>query len=95
MCLNYCNFKFILIVAPFITSATPTPTTIALRWTQSGSAVDRYTANYTYTIRRCGSGSMSGSAEISDGTARSFTLTGLEEDSDYTITLTAINAGGY
>ena len=48
-----------------------------------------------YTIRRCGSGPVSGSnEEISDEKARNFTLTDLEEDSDYTITLTAISAAG-
>ena len=74
--------------------ATATSTTIALSWTQSGSSVDSYTVSYTYTIRRCGSGPVSGSEEISDGNARSFILTDLEEDSDYTITLTAISAAG-
>ena len=73
--------------------ATSEPTTIALSWSQSAT-VDRYTVSYTYTIRRCGSGPVSGSEEISDGNARSFTLTDLEEDSDYTITLTAISAAG-
>ena len=56
--------------------------------------MDSFTVSYTYTIRRCGSGPVSGSEEISDGNARSFTLTDLEEDSDYTITLTAISADG-
>ena len=65
-------------------------TTISLSWTQSGSSVDRYTVSYNYTIRGCGSGPVSGSVEISDGNARSFTLTGLEEDTDYNITLTAL-----
>ena len=74
--------------------ATATSTTIALSWTQSGGSVDSYIVSYTYTIRRCGSGPVSGSEVISDGNARSFTLTGLEEDSDYTITLTAISAAG-
>ena len=74
--------------------ASATSTTIALSWTQSSSFVDSYTVSYTYTIRRCGSGPVSGSEEISDGNARSFTLTDLEEDSDYTITFTAISAAG-
>ena len=69
------------------------PTTIALSWTQSAT-VDSYTVSYTYTIRRCGSGPVSGSREIRDGNARSFILTDLEEDSDYTITLTASSADG-
>ena len=75
--------------------ATATSTTIALSWTQSGSSVDSYTVFYNYTIRRCGSGRrMSGSEEISDGNTRNFTLTGLEEDSDYTVILTAPNTTG-
>ena len=83
-------------VAPVLMDATATSTTIALSWTQSGSSVDSYTVSYNYTIRRCGSGPVyvSGSEEISNGNARRFTLTGLEEDSDYTITLTAISAAG-
>ena len=83
-----------LAVAPVLMDATATSTTIALSWTQSGSSVDSYTVSYTYTIRRCGSGPVSGSEEIRNGNARHFTLTDLEEDSDYTITLTAISAAG-
>ena len=81
-------------VAPVFMDATATSTTIALSWTQSGSSVDSYTVSYTYAIRRCGSGPVSGREEISDGNARSFILTDLEEDSDYTISLTAISAAG-
>ena len=83
-----------LAVAPVLMDVTATSTTIALSWTQSGSSVDSYTVSYTYTIRRCGSGPVSGSEEIRNGNSRSFTLTDLEEDSDYTITLTAISAAG-
>ena len=83
-----------LAVAPVLMDATATSTTIALSWTQSGSSVDNYTLSYNYTIRRCGSGPVSGSVEISDGNARRFTLTELEEDSDYTITLIAISTSG-
>ena len=69
-------------------------TTIALSWIQPGSAVDSYTVSYNYTIRRCGSGPMSGSVEISNGGATSVTLDNLEEDSDYSITLIANSAAG-
>ena len=81
-----------LAVAPVLMDATATSTTIELSWTQSGSSVDSYTLSYTYTIRRCGSGPVSRSEGISNGNARSFTLTVVEEDSDYSITLTAISA---
>ena len=66
-----------------------TATTLSLSWTQSGSAVDSYTVSYTYTIRRCGSGPISDSVEINNRNARSVMLNNLEEDSDYSITLTA------
>ena len=81
-------------VAPVLMDVTATSTTIDLSWTQNGSSVESYTVSYNYTIRRCGSGPVSGSEdpEISDSNARNFTLTNLEEDSDYTITLTAISA---
>ena len=84
----------LLAVAPVLTDATATSTTIALSWTQDSSSVDSYTVSYTYTIRRCSSGPVTGREEISDGNARSFTLLDLEEDSDYKITLTAVNAAG-
>ena len=52
--------------------------------------MDRYTVSYNYTIRGCGSGPVSsGSIDIGDANAMSVTLTGLEEDSDYEIILTA------
>ena len=66
-----------------------TATTLSLSWTQPGSAVDSYTVSYTYTIRRCGSGPISDSVEVSNGNARGVVLDNLEEDSDYSTTLTA------
>ena len=52
--------------------------------------MDRYRVSYTYTIRECRSEPVAGDVEIEDGNVRNFTLTGLEEDSDYTIMLSAI-----
>ena len=69
-----------------------TATTLSLSWTQPGSAVDSYTVSYTYTIRQCGSGPIPGSVVGISGNARSVMLDNLEEDSDYSITLTA-NSG--
>ena len=85
---NHANVMGTISGAPEFTDISATATTIALSWTQRGN-VDSYTVSYNYTIRRCGSGPVSGSEEIGDDNARSFTLTDLEEDSDYTITLTA------
>ena len=66
-----------------------TATTLSLSWTQPGSAVDSYTVSYTYTIKQCGSGPISDSVKINDGNNRSGMLDSIEEDSDYSITLTA------
>ena len=84
------------VVAPVLNTPETTATTISLSWTQSGSDVDNYTVSSNYTIRQCGPGVMSGSISqsVSDGSARSYELSGLEEDSDYTITLTANSSTG-
>ena len=79
----------------FNTPVNSTADTISLSWTQPGNAsgVDSYTVSYTYTIRQCGPGVMSGSQRI-NGSVRRYNLSGLEEDSDYNITLTANTATG-
>lgn len=75
---------------PVITEANSTSTTIGLSWTHSEPA-DNYVISYIYAIRGC-NGSLSGSREISIGATKQYILTGLEENSDYNITLTAISA---
>ena len=82
------------LVPPVLMSPTAhavTATTLSLNWTQSGSPVDSYTVSYTYTIRRCGSGPISDSVVGISSNARSTMLDNLEEDSVYSITLTANN----
>ena len=64
-----------------------TATTISLSWSvPSGSVVDSYEVMWE------GDGARS-STTITDGST-SYTITGLEEDSSYTITVTATNAAG-
>jgi len=61
-----------------------TATTISLSWSvPSGSVVDSYEVVWE----------RSGSATITDGST-SYTISGLEEDSSYTITVTATNVAG-
>ena len=94
-CNAYCRYhSYTLPLAPSVlnTPTDVTATTLSLSWTQPGSAVESYTVSYTYTIRRCGSGPISDSVEISNGNDRSVMLDNLEENSDYSITLTA-NSG--
>ena len=82
-----------LAVAPVLTEVTSTSTTISLSWEQRGQPVDRYRVSYSYTIMECRSEPvMAGHVEIEDGNVTSFTLTGLEEDSNYTVVLTAIRS---
>ena len=55
--------------------------------------IERFEVSYSYTVNTC---TVTGSdvVTISDGTRRSHTLSGLNEDSQYTITVTAINSEG-
>ena len=78
-----------------LTVTAHTATSITITWTVSSTTVIPITdfeITYNYTVRRC-SAPISGSHRdsISDGTRRSHTLSGLNEDSDYIITVRAIN----
>ena len=73
-----------------MTASTATSLTIA--WTVSGS-IDRIEVSYNYIVNRCSSRGTSRTRPISVGSVL-YTLTGLNEDSNYTITIRAINAAG-
>ena len=69
---------------PSVTVSSTTPTTISLSWSvPSGSVVDSYEVMWE----------TDSSATITDGST-SYTITGLEEETNYTITVTATNAAG-
>ncbi len=71
-----------------------TATSITITWTQSSHIfIDRYEVSYMYTIRRCSVSPGQGMNTLS-GSARSYNLMSLIEDSNYTITVTAINDEG-
>ena len=70
---------------------TPTATSLTITWTVSGS-IDQFEVTYTYIVNRCSTPGASRTDTISDGSMRSYTLRGLNEDSNYTITVRAINA---
>ena len=81
--------------APEVTVNSTTATTISLSWTSAGSVVDSYEVVWkrdTSTSGGC-SDEDEGSTTITDGST-SYTITGLEEDSNYTITVNATNAAG-
>ena len=70
-----------------------TPTTISLSWTAASGTVN----NYEVMWERDTSGECPGMVEVSatiTGGSTSYTISGLEEDSNYTITVTATNAAG-
>ena len=78
---------------PAISVGTTTPTTISLSWTTADTVIDSYEVMWERdTSGECPDVD-EGSAINTDGST-SYTITGLEEDSSYTITMTATNAAG-
>ena len=71
----------------------PTATTLTITWTMSGFA-DRFEVTYNYITNRCYKTGGPITHSIPDSSTRSHTLTNLNEDSSYNITVRAINAGG-
>ena len=70
---------------PSVTVSSTAATTISLSWSvPSGSVVDSYEVVWE----------TDSSATIADGSITSYTITGLEEETNYTITVTATNAAG-
>ena len=71
-----------------------TATTLNITWRASG-CIHQFEVLYNYTVKRCSAPQGAPRNEtISDGSMRSYTLTGLNEDSSYTITVKAINITG-
>ena len=79
---------------PSVTVSSTTATTISLSWSvPSGSVVDSYEVVWERDTSGECPDEDEGSATITDGST-SYTITGLEEASSYTITVTATNAAG-
>ena len=79
--------------APVVTVGSTTHTTIALTWTSTGSEVDSYTVTWERDRARECPDIDAGSVTITGGST-SYTILRLQEDSNYTITMTATNAAG-
>ena len=76
-----------------LSSSSIQSTFITLTWSQpTGDIVDSYIITYSFTIRVCGV--TGGSTVMVGGSSREYTLTDLEENSDYTISITARNEAG-
>jgi hypothetical protein len=73
----------------------PTATAINITWTASGD-IEHFNVTYGHTVNRCSDPPGDPTTEtISDGSMRMHTLTDLNEDSNYTIVVRAINPQGY
>ena len=91
VCYNVLYFNAVQV--PTVTANSTTPNTILLSWTSAGSEVESYEVTWErYTSGEC-SDVDEGNATVS-GSSTSYTITQLEEDSNYTITVTANNAVG-
>ena len=74
-----------------MTAGTTTATTITISWTSAGSEIDSYEVMWeTDDVGGCSGGSDMDSTIITDG----YDITELEEDSTYSITVTASNSAG-
>ena len=80
---------------PSVSSNSTTATSISLSWSvPSGSVVDEYLIQWVRDTSGACPDEDTDSTTISGGSATSHTIPGLEEDSTYTITVTASNAAG-
>ena len=77
-----------------MTADTTTATTITISWTSAGSEDVSYEVMWeTDDVGGCSGGSDMDSTTITDGST-SYDITELEEDSTYSITVTASNSAG-
>ena len=83
-----------VVSAPVLSAGTSTATSISLSWTSAGSEAVSYEVMWeTDDIGGCSSGSDMNSTTITNDST-SYDIMGLEEDSSYTITVTASNSAG-
>ena len=90
------TYTYIIVVPgqPSVSVGTTTTTSISLYWNvPSGSVVTRYEVMWQRDTSRDCSDEGGGSTTITDGST-SYDIMGLEEDSTYTITVTATNTAG-
>ena len=73
---------------------TTTATTISLSWTSGGSEGVSYEVDWQRVTTGDCDDEDEGSATLVGGSMTSYTVTGVQEDSNYTITVTASNHNG-
>ena len=83
-----------IVEAAVLTAGTTTATTITISWTNDDPMVTSYEVMWeTDDVGGCSGGSDMDSTTIIDGST-SYDITELEEDSTYSITVTASNSAG-
>ena len=95
----FCGCDTVVIPSsPQISTPQTSSTSITITWTQTtGDVVDSYTISYSFMVIGCdGVSGSTGNNNIMgiDGSARMYTLSGLEEYTEFMITLTAVNGAG-
>ena len=85
------NYHFVFTdLVPVVELNSTAATTISLSWTSAGSEMDSYVVMWERDTSGECPDEDGGSATITGGST-SYTITGLEEDSSYTITVNATN----
>ena len=85
---------YLIVNAPVLTAGTTTATTITISWTNDDPMLTSYVVMWVRdTSLMCTGTSHMGSTTITDGST-SYDITELEEDSTYSITVTASNSAG-
>ena len=79
--------------SPEISTAAASPTAIIIKFANSTSTVDEYEVEWERDTSGACLDVDEGNTTII-GTLTNYTITGLEEDSSYTITVTAVNTAG-
>ena len=85
------HFFVFTVEAPVLSVQSTTATTISLSWTSAGSMVDSYEVMWQRDTSGDCSNQDVGSTTLTDGST-SYIITGLEESSNYTIKVVAMNA---
>ena len=86
------TYHLLLVEAPVLTAGTTTATTITISWSSDDPMVTSYVVMWERdTSSKCRSVSDMDSTTINDGSI-SYDITELEEDSTYSITVTASNS---
>ena len=88
LCLSY----FFSVARPTVTVNPRGAKTLDISWTSGGPLVMEYQVTWEKLLGKCRDMD-DGSATITNG-SRSYAITGLKEDSNYTINVTATNAAG-